>query len=79
MILPLMIISYFHFVRIASMPFEADSPLLIYSYAALPQPCPLQRLKTVARGNIQRFNCSCSIDNSEFSGCYSLDIIWQLL
>jgi len=47
-----MIVRDFHFVSIVSAPFEANSVLIVDSYAVLPKPITVQFLQPVSGRNL---------------------------
>ncbi len=48
-----MVISYLHFIGVATLPPEADAPLAIDPNTMLAVASPLQLLKSIARGHGQ--------------------------
>jgi len=63
---PLVIIYDFNVMRTAMAPDEADSPLLIDSYAMLPFSASRKSFQAVARRNTQVFNARTPIQHAQF-------------
>jgi hypothetical protein len=50
-----MVAHYLHIMGIAILPYEADTPLVIYPDTVLPGAVSFKFLKPVGGGNLQRF------------------------
>jgi hypothetical protein len=73
-----MIIDDFHIVGITALPYEANAPLLVNSYAVLTFSAATQSLQVVRRWNTECFKEICGIYDLQLNDCCSLDCLRQL-
>lgn len=74
-----MIIHYFNVVRVASLPFKADTPLIVNPNTVLPQAVPGQFFQAIGRGDTQVFQSHSPMQHTQFAQRYLLYIGGQLV
>jgi hypothetical protein len=68
------VVHNFNAVSVPAAPQQADTPLVVDTYAVLPVPVTAERLQPIGRWGFQVFEFGSGLDHSQFSARHSLDI-----